>query len=370
MALESDFDFAPYLGWLRKSAGADYAVVDLEFNPFLADGGKEVLAKCEAVVRATPAVKPHHAGFVEQPLRRVRRPAVLTHPVRSPGAGQGGARGDAADGPPPARRRQERESRAARATSRRRRAASRAAPIPSTSPFTVLTPRRCASGPTNSPKATSQKRRRWRDVWLNPDAQPRPSRYVDVNREQAAVRGVDLSDFFTTLEVFFGSTSLAPPLHLFGRGLPCTSWRGFFDTPRRSLVLWPVVQRYKGRPLPRLKGVSRLRKSPAVRNSKGQMIPVSTFATVRERETSALFDFFNLRPMSCRSRRTPQPASISPPRARSASSWRRRRVATSAGCRRSIVWRGYNRRSGNRTAAGWLSGEWPHGSFSAGSASC
>jgi membrane fusion protein, multidrug efflux system len=111
------------------------------------------------------------------------------------------------------------------------------------------------------------------DVWANTDSVPRPGRFVDVNREIAAARGVALADVWSTIEIYAGALPVNHINH-FGR-----IWRAEVQAQPGSGD-W-------ARDLGKLK----------VRNAKGAMVPLGAFVTVREVESPVALDFLDMWPM-------------------------------------------------------------------------
>jgi RND family efflux transporter MFP subunit len=111
------------------------------------------------------------------------------------------------------------------------------------------------------------------DVWVNSDSLPRPTRFVDINRQGAAARGVALADIFSTIEVNSGA-------------LPVTHFNRFGRLVR-------VEVQADARSGDWADGLVRLK----VRNAKGQMIALGNFVTVREVERPRALDFLDFHPM-------------------------------------------------------------------------
>ncbi|HZZ82038.1 MAG TPA: efflux RND transporter permease subunit, partial [Gemmataceae bacterium] len=272
MTLQSDFDFTPFLGMLRKPAGADYAVVDLHVAPYLRAGpAKEVLAKCEAAVRGAPGVR-HTLALSDNPFDVFGNAPCLL--VEFEPAAPGKA--DRAETLQTIRRRLDPVKTVmacVRDLSQRGSFPRCAYPID----FALYGPDAAEVLHWADKLAERlQKVDSLTDVWLDRASQPSRSFYVEADPRQAAMRGVDLSEFDTALEVFFGSTSLAPPFHFFGRALPVEV--SVQNAPRPGIWIIDLD-------------------SLCVRNSRDEMIRLTTFATVRQRETPLVLDFFNHRPM-------------------------------------------------------------------------
>ena len=111
------------------------------------------------------------------------------------------------------------------------------------------------------------------DVWLNRASWPQPQIYLNIDRDAARTRGVSLRDIFSTLELALGSLSLNS-FNRFGR-------------------TWRVQVRSKPEVGSSAKDIAKFK----VRNSAGQMVPLSSIATVRETEVPAVLDFLDSRPM-------------------------------------------------------------------------
>jgi multidrug efflux pump len=111
------------------------------------------------------------------------------------------------------------------------------------------------------------------DVWVNTDSVPRAGRFVDVNREMAAARGVAPEDVFSTIDVFAGA-------------LPVNHFNSFGR-------IWRVEVQARGRSDDWAKDLGKLK----VRNVNGQMVPLAAFVTVREVEQPLALDFLDLWPM-------------------------------------------------------------------------
>jgi multidrug efflux pump subunit AcrB len=111
------------------------------------------------------------------------------------------------------------------------------------------------------------------DIWVNRDAAARPHRTVDIDRDAAAVRGVSLPEVMNTLRIFFGAQHVGD-FNRFGR-----TWRVEVqaDTGRRD---WAD-------------GLRELK----IRNSRGQMIPLNAFVTLRESTQPLALHFLDYQPM-------------------------------------------------------------------------
>jgi multidrug efflux system membrane fusion protein len=111
------------------------------------------------------------------------------------------------------------------------------------------------------------------DVWVSPDSLPRPGRFVDVQREAAAVQGVALADIYSTMEAYSGSLPVARVVR-FGQPMSVEVQAGARGGD------WAD-------------GLKRLK----VRNAKGQMVPLGNLVTVREVEMPQALDFLDFYPM-------------------------------------------------------------------------
>jgi multidrug efflux pump len=99
-----------------------------------------------------------------------------------------------------------------------------------------------------------------------------PQLYVDVNREQASQMGVQLTDIFTTLQVYLGSLYVND-FNKFGR-------------------TWQVVVQAEGKYRSEIEDVRQLR----VRNAAGGMVPLGAVATVKEINGPLLLTRYNMYP--------------------------------------------------------------------------
>lgn len=111
------------------------------------------------------------------------------------------------------------------------------------------------------------------DVWANRDAAPRLHQVVQIDRDAAASRGVSIEDVSQTLKMQAG-LSFDNTFTRFGR-----SWRVDLQFETASGALDKDIRRLK------------------VRNSRGQMIPLGAFITVRETEGPRTLDFLDSQPM-------------------------------------------------------------------------
>jgi multidrug efflux pump subunit AcrB len=118
-----------------------------------------------------------------------------------------------------------------------------------------------------------ERERKLTDVWVNPDSVPRPTRFVDINREMAAARGVALADVLGTMEVYAGAV-LVNHFNRFGR-------------------VWRVEVQAAARSGDWVKDLGKLK----IRNAKGQMVALGSFVTVREMELPPALDFLDFYPM-------------------------------------------------------------------------
>jgi len=111
------------------------------------------------------------------------------------------------------------------------------------------------------------------DVWINRDNEPRMHRFADVDRETAAARGVSLTSIMTTLQVYLGAQHVGN-FNAFGRR-------------------WPVeVQADTGSGIP-----MRDLRQAKIRNSQGEMVPLSVFVKLRETTRPSALHFLDGRPM-------------------------------------------------------------------------
>jgi multidrug efflux pump subunit AcrB len=111
------------------------------------------------------------------------------------------------------------------------------------------------------------------DVWANPDSTPCLQRTVDIDRTIAASRGVSLDDILATLRIQGGPVYVNDFVR-FGR-----SWRVQVQAGSGSGDWANDLRKLK------------------VRNSRGQMIPLTTLVTLRETEGPAALDFLDFWPM-------------------------------------------------------------------------
>jgi multidrug efflux pump subunit AcrB len=111
------------------------------------------------------------------------------------------------------------------------------------------------------------------DVWVNRDAAPRPHPFIQIDREAAAVRGVSPSHIMETLQMCNGALHVSD-VNRFGR-----TWRVEIQ-----------IDAGLGGPA---KGLRHLN----VRNSRGQMIPLSACVSVRETMAPLALHFLDGRPM-------------------------------------------------------------------------
>ena len=111
------------------------------------------------------------------------------------------------------------------------------------------------------------------DVWVNRDAAARPHRFVDIDREAAANRGVSLLDVMDTLRVCLGDQH-ASDSNAFGRN-------------------WRVEVHADAGTGDWASGLRQLK----VRNSRGQMVPLNALAKLRETTQPLALHFLDGRPM-------------------------------------------------------------------------
>src|SRR5262249_9762447 len=98
------------------------------------------------------------------------------------------------------------------------------------------------------------------DVWANPESAPRPQLYLDVDRAAVERRGVSMKDVFSTLQTYLGSVEVND-FNRFGR-------------------TWRIRVQADNQLRERAEGLRQLK----VRNTRGEMVPLSGLATVREIE--------------------------------------------------------------------------------------
>jgi len=111
------------------------------------------------------------------------------------------------------------------------------------------------------------------DVCVNPDSEPRPGRFVDVNRAIAAARGVALADAANVVDIYAGP-------------LPVNHFVRFGG-------IWRMEVQARARSGDWAKDLGKLK----VRNANGQMVPLSAFVTVREVDLPLALDFLDSWPM-------------------------------------------------------------------------
>jgi multidrug efflux pump subunit AcrB len=111
------------------------------------------------------------------------------------------------------------------------------------------------------------------DVWANPDSTPRPQLMIDIDRTEAAARGVSVAEVFDTLQVLGGSLYVND-FGRFGR-----TWRVEIQAKAGSGGWAKDLRKLK------------------VRNARGQMVPLAAFVQVRETEGPLALDFLDSRPM-------------------------------------------------------------------------
>lgn len=111
------------------------------------------------------------------------------------------------------------------------------------------------------------------DIWVNRDAAPRLHRIVDIDRDAAAVRGVSLPDIMNTLRVFLGAQDVGD-FNSFGRN-------------------WRIKVQANIGPGDWTRGLRELK----IRNSRGQMIPLSAFLRPRETTEPLALHFLDYQPM-------------------------------------------------------------------------
>jgi multidrug efflux pump subunit AcrB len=111
------------------------------------------------------------------------------------------------------------------------------------------------------------------DVWLNPDSEPQPQLYLDIDRKTAKAMDVSLQDLFNTFEASLGRLDVND-FDRFGR-----TWQVRVDGKE--------VSRRQMYDLKQLK----------VRNADGQMVPVSKLVTVREVKGASVLERLDGQPM-------------------------------------------------------------------------
>jgi multidrug efflux pump subunit AcrB len=109
------------------------------------------------------------------------------------------------------------------------------------------------------------------DVWADADSAPRPGVSVDIDRAKALAMGISLKDTLATLEATFG-TPEENDLDRLGRS---------------ASVRYGLEQKAAAESLKQLK----------IRSDKGQMVPLSAVAAIRETTASTALDRLDLRPM-------------------------------------------------------------------------
>jgi multidrug efflux pump subunit AcrB len=111
------------------------------------------------------------------------------------------------------------------------------------------------------------------DVLLNPESEPQPQLYLDIDRTAAKAMGVSLEDVFQTLEAYLGRLDVND-FDRFGR-----TWHVHVDGKSASR-----------------KGIDDL-KQLKVRSAEGQIVPVSKLVTVREVKGASALERLDGQPM-------------------------------------------------------------------------
>jgi multidrug efflux system membrane fusion protein len=268
LALEIGFDFSGIAESPEKTAGADHVLLDLDFASAPDGGTAEVLQKSASLVRQLPAVK-RVLALSENPFDAFGgHPCLLL--LLDPAATGKSDRANTL-----------RAIRGKLAEVKDVAVRLRDLSVPGCLPrgaypidLALHGPKAAAVREWASVFADRLRQsKKLTDVWVNRDSVPRPSPYVEVNREAAAKLGVAMDDVFRTMEVY----SAAVPVSQFNR-----FGRSF------SLNVQADV-----RPGDWADGLGKLK----VRNSRGQIIPLSAFVTVREVEVPRALDYLDFYPM-------------------------------------------------------------------------
>jgi multidrug efflux pump subunit AcrB len=111
------------------------------------------------------------------------------------------------------------------------------------------------------------------DVWVSRASTPRAQQFIEIDRQQAASRGVAVQDIFNTLQVFGGTRFLSD-----------------FNTLGRT---WRVQVQAEGGSGEWAKDFRKL----VVRNRDGKMVPLTVLARVREIAGPSTLDFLDGLPM-------------------------------------------------------------------------
>ena len=268
LRLDVAFDFTANFPALFKAEGADGVLVDLDIASTSADRTDEVLTRGEALLGELPAVK-HVLALSENPFDVFGGPPCLLVMLKPAAPGKA----DRAEVLKEIRK-----------------------PLAELKDVTVRL--RDLSAPGRFPRCgypidialrgpESADVREWAtrlgerlersdkltDVWVSTASVPRPSRFVEIDRQAAATRGVALDDIFTTMEAYAGAVTVNP-FNFFGRMV------------RVEVKISPQGGDWA-------KGLASLK----IRNARGQMIPLGTFVTVREVEQPQALDFLDIFPM-------------------------------------------------------------------------
>jgi multidrug efflux pump subunit AcrB len=111
------------------------------------------------------------------------------------------------------------------------------------------------------------------DVWVSRDGEPRAWQFAEVDREMVASRGVSVQAVMNTLQIYLGGQHVGD-INAFGRPWPIevVADAGFRD---------------------RMRDLRQVK----IRNSRGQMIPLSAFVTLRETTQPLALNYLDGRPM-------------------------------------------------------------------------
>jgi membrane fusion protein, multidrug efflux system len=267
LLLDVSFDFTANLEARERSARADYVLLDLDFAATSTERIGEVLEESATLVRQLPAVK-HVLALSANPFDPFGgRPCLLV--LLNPGQQAKSDRAEAFQA-----------IRKSLGTLKEVTARLRDLSAPGCFPrcgypidFALHGPHAAEVREWADKLADRLRENKFADVWANPDSAPRRTRYMDINREMAAARGVALADVFSTIKVYAGP-------------LPVTHFNRF------GRVLRVEVQA-GARAADWASGLGKLK----VRNAKGQMLALSSFVTVREVEMPRALEFLDLCPM-------------------------------------------------------------------------
>jgi multidrug efflux pump subunit AcrB len=111
------------------------------------------------------------------------------------------------------------------------------------------------------------------DIWVNQEPAPRPCLLVDVDVARARVVGVNLEDISNALQIYVGAE--------------------FVNNFNRFGKTFQIVVLTNNRSGKRIEDLQQIK----LRNDKGQMIPLSSFATTRPSERPIVVNRLDLRPM-------------------------------------------------------------------------